>query len=562
MRRSKSNPAKYARNYRKISQRKMTEQDGDDEQEEIDRLKDLLRNSSEHLSKYQNGDESMAENGSLHDERKRKFSREGADEKNYRMRGKGGKTTTIRGKSKIDGDVKDIDVDDEPSKQMVDADGAVLDILPMRKKKEKKKPEIFLTPEEIRAARLKHKNLQRKLNQIEKRHEQKRRRTELYQTLSEHALSETEMSLMGKSSELGKRVSKKETLRKLLQKERAGVVLTEVECDMLYTNTERKNEEDYKSMRSNEQVFDAITSNTSNGEKSINEDKVVPLSFPSSRKKKHRPKKKSSKQMNDDKTKKEGNIVFDVKECRNLDAKQSAEDKEGSQLTYSETKPSVICDEKPKLSFAAQMMAGLSSLKSTAAEQKKTLDEKQLKDEAGLAEKARREEEEERKKRKVYVPENTAILKSAATMGIKPRKGDGKDGWRVLSVDRPDEVKDKRYDLPVSGMEYEIIDSVRNNSVTIICSETGSGKSTQVPQFLYESGMTLGNAKARDEDDGLLICVTQPRRVAAVSTAKRVCYEMGHSRDKGQSIQGRKGEGNLVAYQTKYETAGLGPKVR
>ena len=75
--------------------------------------------------------------------------------------------------------------------------------------------------------------------------------------------------------------------------------------------------------------------------------------------------------------------------------------------------------------------------------------------------------------------------------------------------------------------------------------------------------MTLGNAKASvDEDEGLLICVTQPRRVAAVSTAKRVCYEMGHSRNKGQNIQGRKGGGNIVAYQTKYETAGLGPKVR
>ena len=33
----------------------------------------------------------------------------------------------------------------------------------------------------------------------------------------------------------------------------------------------------------------------------------------------------------------------------------------------------------------------------------------------------------------------------------------------------------------------------------------GSGKSTQVPQFLYESGITLGNARARGEDDGLLI---------------------------------------------------------
>uniref|UniRef100_A0A6U0U7B8 RNA helicase n=1 Tax=Eucampia antarctica TaxID=49252 RepID=A0A6U0U7B8_9STRA len=111
-------------------------------------------------------------------------------------------------------------------------------------------------------------------------------------------------------------------------------------------------------------------------------------------------------------------------------------------------------------------------------------------------------------------------------------------------------------------MEFEIIDAIKSNDVTIICSETGSGKSTQIPQFLYESGITLGNAKNEVEDDGLVIGVTQPRRVAAVSTAKRVCYEMGHSSDNGQSIRNQHGNGNLVAYQTRYESAGLGSKTR
>ena len=53
--------------------------------------------------------------------------------------------------------------------------------------------------------------------------------------------------------------------------------------------------------------------------------------------------------------------------------------------------------------------------------------------------------------------------------------------------------------------------------------------------------MTLGNAKNEAEDNALLIGVTQPRRVAAVSTAKRVCHEMRFSTHNGQSIKSHKG---------------------
>ena len=51
MRRSKSDPAKYARNYRKISQRRMTQYDGLDEEKEIQRLRSILRSSEKHLER-------------------------------------------------------------------------------------------------------------------------------------------------------------------------------------------------------------------------------------------------------------------------------------------------------------------------------------------------------------------------------------------------------------------------------------------------------------------------------------------------------------------------------
>ncbi len=535
MRRSKSDPAKYARNYRKISQRKMTEQDVDIEKEEIERLKHLLRTSADHLS--QNiPDKDEPKN------RKRNRKHEEIEKKAMGL---------------------DVEEDNKEEKNHYTGSDEIDMILPSGKKKTKKKQVVELTPEELKAAKAKHKAIQRKLNQIQDRHERKKRRTELYATLSEHALSETEMKLMARTAHMGKKVSKKEALKRLLQRERAGIALTDQEKEMLYTNKE-VDEDEYdeqfgKSVGAETTADNDATLPTQSREE-INEDEIEPLAFSSSgkKKKKKKSKKKSSLDGNSDDTKEidEQDIEMETESTSDSKAAVSAPKVEVQETAEA---PTVT----PNLSFAAQMMAGLSSLKTAASEQKKELDKQRAREEAELEEEKLRKEEEERKKRKAYVPKDKVILKCPAVMGMKPTKeATGKDGWRVLSVDRPEEVAEKRYDLPVSAMEYEIIDSIRNKSVTIICSETGSGKSTQVPQFLYESGITLGNARARGEDDGLLICVTQPRRVAAVSTAKRVCYEMGHSKDKGQSIQGKRGEGNTVAYQTKYETAGLGPKTR
>ena len=60
---------------------------------------------------------------------------------------------------------------------------------------------------------------------------------------------------------------------------------------------------------------------------------------------------------------------------------------------------------------------------------------------------------------------------------------------------------------------------VRENPVVIIVGETGSGKTTQLTQYLHEDGYSKY---------GMIGC-TQPRRVAAMSVAKRVADEMGVS---------------------------------
>ncbi|XP_042502946.1 probable pre-mRNA-splicing factor ATP-dependent RNA helicase DEAH4 isoform X1 [Macadamia integrifolia] len=71
--------------------------------------------------------------------------------------------------------------------------------------------------------------------------------------------------------------------------------------------------------------------------------------------------------------------------------------------------------------------------------------------------------------------------------------------------------------LPITQFEDKIIETVERNPVVVIIGETGSGKSTQLSQILHRKGYTKSG----------IVAVTQPRRVAAVSVARRVSHELG-----------------------------------
>ncbi|XP_015114763.1 probable ATP-dependent RNA helicase kurz [Diachasma alloeum] len=85
-----------------------------------------------------------------------------------------------------------------------------------------------------------------------------------------------------------------------------------------------------------------------------------------------------------------------------------------------------------------------------------------------------------------------------------------------VALNRLPEIQKARLKLPVLAEEQMIVEAINDNPVVIITGETGSGKTTQVPQFLYEAGY------ARSK----IIGVTEPRRVAAISMSKRVAEEM------------------------------------
>ncbi|PNY26321.1 Pre-mRNA-splicing factor ATP-dependent RNA helicase prp22 [Tolypocladium capitatum] len=78
-------------------------------------------------------------------------------------------------------------------------------------------------------------------------------------------------------------------------------------------------------------------------------------------------------------------------------------------------------------------------------------------------------------------------------------------------------IKQQRESLPVYAFRNQLIKAVHENQIMIVVGETGSGKTTQLTQYLAEAGFA---------NEGIIGC-TQPRRVAAMSVAKRVAEEVG-----------------------------------
>lgn len=91
-----------------------------------------------------------------------------------------------------------------------------------------------------------------------------------------------------------------------------------------------------------------------------------------------------------------------------------------------------------------------------------------------------------------------------------------KDEGGQSSFSKNKTLREQREFLPAFAVREDLLRVIRDNQVVVVVGETGSGKTTQLTQFLHEDGYSKF---------GLIGC-TQPRRVAAMSVAKRVSEEM------------------------------------
>ncbi|KAG5498828.1 hypothetical protein JKF63_03117 [Porcisia hertigi] len=142
---------------------------------------------------------------------------------------------------------------------------------------------------------------------------------------------------------------------------------------------------------------------------------------------------------------------------------------------------------------------------------------------------ARREEEAEMQRVRALLECETAERAKVAPANVH------------INIHRTEEIEQQRAGLPVLREEQPIMEAINEarRTCVLVCGETGSGKTTQIPQFLWEAG--YGHPKGHTFGREGCILITEPRRVAAVSMARRVAEELNVP------------FGELVCYHVRYD---------
>ena len=141
-----------------------------------------------------------------------------------------------------------------------------------------------------------------------------------------------------------------------------------------------------------------------------------------------------------------------------------------------------------------------------------------------------------------------------------PRDGKPSKSNFTSLKEKAKRLYETRKNLPIFPHGDEIRHHLRQNDVMLLVGETGSGKSTQIPQFLVDEAWcrptTTSIPQAQGDDEGNrkevvvggCIAITQPRRVAAISLARRVAEEMG-------TPLGSSSPASKVGYSVRFDTS-------
>jgi len=116
---------------------------------------------------------------------------------------------------------------------------------------------------------------------------------------------------------------------------------------------------------------------------------------------------------------------------------------------------------------------------------------------------------------KTLVSQNKPIEKSLVEIGHKITHSTKRYESRLAKLPKPEYPET----LPVSGKKDVIAEAIKQHQVVIVCGETGSGKTTQLPKICLELGRGVAG----------LIGHTQPRRIAARTVATRIAEELDSS---------------------------------
>ncbi|KAE9334730.1 putative ATP-dependent RNA helicase [Phytophthora fragariae] len=402
--------------------------------------------------------------------------------------------------------------------------GGALVLRGRREKKQKAEP----MPEELlQQAQTMSKSKRKKLEAIAARKVKEARRADLYKSLEKQQLSQDQLRLMYSTSQMGHKETLRERLKRSLNRQKAGIELSEDAKSELLKTTDRQ-EEEHEEQDDDEPMEEEVKSKKKAAQP---KPKVIAAADASVAKEDQTTaadgnadaaqggKKKRRK-------KKQAVISRSVPMLPTQQEQGEAPESADAAASVMSVQQTAVIEEDPE-EAAKRSSSQRSAMTKLEALRKKNEEKRRLKALAATQPKAtagaapKQEEEPTVDPADVYVPK-PIVMKTTEEMREMSKGTKLSYKTTLVTLSRKPEIQMARMQLPVCSSEQEIMEAITENDVIILCGETGSGKTTQVPQFLYEAGYGHPDHPSNSGRIG----VTQPRRVAAVSTAKRVAEEL------------------------------------